>query len=137
MRAFILSTVILSITACSSGCHDHECGPGPILTATAGDDTGGDDVGTPVPAYPEYDADGECCYPMIPGEQIDMCETHPFGRAPGCGGVEEPQSVVACYDIARLNPGLCAGKYVECREAIRIAACDECPPECAGVVGAC
>lgn len=67
----------------------------------------------------------------------EECDSHPYGRAPYCGGIEEPQTVEACESLTERNPGLCATEYIACREAIRVAACDVCPPECAGIVGAC
>jgi hypothetical protein len=32
---------------------------------------------------------------------------------------------------------LCTSEYIACREAIRLATCDECPTECAGIEHAC
>lgn len=66
-----------------------------------------------------------------------MCETHPFGRAPYCNGIEEPQTKENCEALTAVNPGLCSSEYVACRDTIRKAACDVCPPECADIVGAC
>lgn len=67
-------------------------------------------------------------------EVADLCETHPFGPAPGCGA-EEPQTEAECEAVLSQNPGLCVSEYVECREALRLARCGECPRECAGLVG--
>lgn len=82
-----------------------------------------------------------CKKPCLKAEttpaQIDLCTSHPFGRAIGCGGVEEPQTFEGCTAVLRLNPGICVSSYVACRDAIRLAGCDVCPPECADVAGAC
>lgn len=79
----------------------------------------------------EHDRES-CCKPA----EME-CDSHPYGRAPGCGGIEEPQTIAACEALTERNPGLCAHEYVLCRDAIRVAACDVCPPECAGIEGAC
>jgi hypothetical protein len=117
----LITTLACAQLACGPDCPNHD-------TATDGypDD---------IPIY--EDDSGGCCYPLLPGVELDICETHPFGPGPGCGGIERPQTTSNCYDIARLNPGLCASTYVECREAIRDAPCGTCPPACAGIVGAC
>jgi len=66
-----------------------------------------------------------------------LCATHPFGRAIGCGGIEEPQTEEACQAILAANIAICTEQYVACRDAIRLAACDECPVECDEIDGAC
>lgn len=67
----------------------------------------------------------------------EMCPTHPFGRAIGCDGERRPQTSEKCVDIAGLNPWLCAKEYVACRDRIREVACNKCPSECEGILGAC
>jgi hypothetical protein len=69
-------------------------------------------------------------------EQVSQCLSHPFGRAIGCGGVERPQTFDHCMLVLEAN-ALCTSEYIACREAIRLAACDECPAECAGIEHAC
>lgn len=78
-----------------------------------------------------------CEEPDTREEIVELCDTHPFGRAPGCGGVEEPQTFDACVKVLVDNPGLCTSGYVKCRDTLREAACDECPRECEGIQGAC
>lgn len=72
-----------------------------------------------------------------PDDEVAQCSTHPFGRKPYCGGVEEPQTFQGCMSVLEQNPGLCVSDYVACRDAIRLVACDVCPPECEGIEGAC
>lgn len=67
----------------------------------------------------------------------DLCVTHPFGRAIECGPEERPQLAEKCEYILNQNPDLCSGDYVACRDALRVADCDVCPVECAGIAGAC
>ncbi len=119
MRSVLSLTLFsLSLTACP----DNDCGNTsekvtlPGLTAAA---------------VPESDM---CCNG---GPAGDLCESHPYGRAPYCNGIEEPQTVEACEALTERNPDLCAHEYVLCREAIRVAPCDVCPPECAGIDAAC
>lgn len=78
-----------------------------------------------------------CAAPADDASRVELCETHPFGRAPYCGGVEEPQTFAACMSVLRMNDGICVSDYVACRDALREADCDVCPVECADVVGAC
>lgn len=72
------------------------------------------------------------CLPIE--EAADLCETHPFGPAPGCGD-ERPQTADECAAVLEQNPGLCVAEYVECRDALRLARCGECPRECVGLAG--
>lgn len=68
-------------------------------------------------------------------EVADLCQTHPFGAEPYCGGVEEPQTVDACMAVLEQNPGLCVSDYVACRDALRLVPCGTCPPGCEGIAG--
>jgi hypothetical protein len=78
-----------------------------------------------------------CNAPANDADRAELCETHPFGRAPYCGGVEEPQTFEACMTVQRANAGICTSDYVACRDALREAPCEVCPVECADVVSAC
>lgn len=78
-----------------------------------------------------------CCHaPTNRDEQVALCLSHPFGRAPYCDGIERPQTFDRCMTVLEAN-SLCTSDYVACRDAIRVAACDECPAECAGIEHAC
>lgn len=77
-----------------------------------------------------------CHAPADDTDRAELCETHPFGRAPYCG-VEEPQTFQTCLTVLRMNAGICTSDYVACRDALRKAPCDVCPAVCDGVAGAC
>jgi hypothetical protein len=70
-------------------------------------------------------------------EIADLCATHPFGPATGCDGVERPQTAEACAAFLAENVGICVEEYIECRDALRLARCGDCPPECVGLAGVC
>lgn len=72
-----------------------------------------------------------------PDGDYTLCQTHPFGPEPYCGGVEEPQTEEWCVNILLDNPGLCEGDYVVCRDELRAAPCGVCPDSCMGIEGAC
>lgn len=120
MRHALFAVLLAVLSSCSD---DTAC----VRDPSTGGEVPSDPTGGPIPAM------ASCC--DVPASS--MCETHPYGRAPYCDGIEEPQTVENCQALTTANPGLCASEYVACRDAIRAAACDVCPPECADIIGAC
>lgn len=95
------------------------------------------------PVDPEEDVPEQCCEVADSPEAVaELCDSHPLGRSTDCGKkmdppVQEPQTSEACQNFMRVNAPHCISQYVACRDALRVAACDECPAECAPFEGAC
>lgn len=68
-------------------------------------------------------------------EVVSLCTTHGFGPAIKCGPERRPQTTEKCEEVLDQNPGVCAGEYIMCRDALRVARCGQCPEECLGFDG--
>lgn len=84
----------------------------------------------------DSDTEEKCCKSDDIAIPEETCPTHPFGRAPYCNGIEEPQTTEKCFLMFRLN-NLCFDEYETCRNDLRNSSCDECPESCLNIQGAC
>lgn len=78
----------------------------------------------------------KCCESDDIAIATEVCPTHPFGRAPKCDGIEEPQTTENCFLIFRHND-LCFDEYETCRNDLRNSPCDVCPESCLNIKLAC